>query len=274
MKRSITLGTLAASLAAFATLGLTTIARADVSDRLYDFTDAYYQQNGINPAALTGRKQAPSATAVVDIPFFSFQRNVRVIGMGGTYTANGSIAFFAVVAGFGPTGFTNDAAGKRARQIADSNVEYLFPKLGTDPIALTAQRQATIQDTSHGYFSNDPLGLWLHVWVNYTSAAFNTKDGQKALADLQQKNGPALDGTPIIKTTSDIANLQSKGFVTLSTRNDGLRYAVCPEIRDPRRGGIAPDAFLNTARKPDGSPLDPTFLNQFNSLRSTGEWAR
>src|SRR5215813_14406930 len=77
-------------------------AHADVSDRLYDFTDTYYQQNGIAPSKLAGRKQAPSANAVIDTPFFSFQRNVRVIGLGGTYVSNGSIAYFAVMAGFGP----------------------------------------------------------------------------------------------------------------------------------------------------------------------------
>ena len=273
MKILRTLSVLAAS--AFALVAFNAApARADVTDRLYDFTDAYYAQNGINPAKLAGRKQAPAANAVFDTPFFAFQRNVRVIGLSGTYTANGSIAYFTVMAGFGPDGFTNDAVGQRARQIADTYAEYLFPKLGTDPIALTAQRQATVQDTDHGYFSNDPLGLWLHVWVNYTSQAFNTKDGQKALADLQKKNGLALDGTPIIKTTSDISNLFSKGFVTLSTRNDGLRYAVCPEIRDPRNGGIAPDAFINSLRKPDGTFLDPAFAANFLSLQSTGNWAR
>lgn len=273
MKRVRNLCTFAAALSAFAAF-LSTPARADVSDRLYDFTDAYYQLNGINPAALTGRKQAPSASAVVDKPFFAYQRNVRIIGLSGTYTANGSVAFFSVLAGFGLNGFTNDAAGQHARQIADSYVEYLFPQRGTDPIGLGAQRQATIHDTDHGYFSNDPLGLWLHVWVNYTDAAFNTRDGQKALADLQKKNGLALDGTPIIKTTSDLTNLANKGFVTLTTRNDGLRYAVCPEIRDPRKGGIAPDAFLNTLRKPNGAPLDPTFPTQFTALQTTGDFAR
>lgn len=273
MKRVRTLCTLAAALSALTVFNINA-ARADITDRLYDFTDAYYKQNGIDPAKLAGRKQAPSANAVVDTPFFAYQRSVRIIGLSGTYTANGSLAFFSVLAGFGPDGFTNDAAGQRARQIADTYAEYLFPQRGTDPVGLGAQRQATIHDTDHGYFSNDPLGLWLHVWVNFTDKAFNTKDGQKALADLQQKNGLALDGTPIIKTTSDIANLQSKGFVTLSVRNDGLRYAVCPEIRDPRNGGIARDAFLNTLRRADGSPVDSAFVTNFNSLQSTGNWAR
>ena len=180
---------------------------------------------------------------------------------------------FAVLAGFGPDGFTNDAAGQRAHQIADSYIEYIFPQRTADPLGLANARQAVVHANNNGYFSNDPLGLWLHVWVNYTNAAFNTRDGQKALADLAQKNGLALDGTPIIKTTSDISNLVSKGFVTLQTRNDGLRYAVCPEIRDPRNGGIAPDAFINPLRKPDGSLLDPAFTSNFLSLQSTGDWA-
>lgn len=259
---------------AAAMFAVTPSASADVTDRLYDFTDAYYQQNGINPVKLAGRKQAPSANAVIDTPNFFWQRNVRVIGTSGTYTSNGSIAYFAVMAGFGPDGFTNDSAGQRARGIADTYIEYLFPQRTADPIGLANARQATIQDTSNGYFSNNPLGLWLHVWVNFTPNAFNTKDGQQALADLARKNGLALDGTPIIKTLSDLNNLYSKGFVTKLTRNDGLRYAVCPIIRDPRRGGIAPDAFLNTARKPDGSPLDPAFTTNFASLQRTGEWAQ
>lgn len=249
-------------------------AQADVQDRLFDFTDAHYAKNGIDPAKLAGRKQAPSASAVIDIPFFSWQRNVRVIGTSGTYTANGSIGYFAVMAGFGPDGFTNDAAGKKAKQIADSYAEFIFPQRTADPIGLGGARQATIQDTSNGYFSNNPLGLWLHVWVNFTPAAFNTRDGQKALADLAKKNGPSLDGTPIIKTKSELDNLYSKGFVTKLTRNDGLRYAVCPLIKDPRFGGIPADAFLNTAKKPDGTPLDPAFVTNFLSLQTTGDWAK
>ncbi len=248
--------------------------RADVSDRLYDFTDAYYKQNGIDPARLVGRKQAPSANAVIDTPILSSQRNVRILNYGGAYGASGSIAYFAVFAGFGPDAFTSDAAGTRARQIADSYVEYIFPQRTADPLGLANARQAVIHANNNGYFSNDNLGLWLHVWVNYTDAAFNTKDGKKALADLAQKNGLALDGTPIIKTTSDLDNLASKGYITRQNRNDGLRYAVCPEIRDPRKGGIAPDAFLNTARKPDGSFLDPAFSTNFISLQTTGDWAQ
>ena len=262
------------SLCALSLLSAPLLARADVSDRLFDFTDAYYRQNGIDPAKLAGRKQAPAANAVFDAPFFPYQRNVRILGYGGAYGANGSDVFFAVFAGFGPDGFTNDAAGSRARQIADAYAEYIFPQRTADPLGLANARQSALHANNNGYFSNDPLGLWLHIWVNFTDKAFSTRDGQKALADLAKNNGLALDGTPIIRTKSEIANLASKGYVTLSTRNDRLRYAVCPEIRDPRDGGIAPDAFINPLRKPDGSFLDPDFSVNFLSLQRTGDWAR
>lgn len=251
---------------------LASAASAAVTDRLYDFTDDYYRANGVDPAHLAGRKQAPSASAVVDVPNFSYQRPVRVIGTNSAYGANGFPAFFAVMAGGGPDMFTADKAGTKARSIADSFAEYIFPKLGADPTALGGGRQSALHDNNHGYFSNNPLGLWIHVWVNYTPSAFNTRDGQKALADLAKKNGLALDGTPLIKTVSDVENLISKGFVTRLTRNDGLRYAVCPEIHDPRNGGIAPDAFYNPIKKADGTNLEQWFVDAFNSLKTTGDW--
>ena len=134
----------------------------------------------------------------------------------------------------------------------------------------------TILDTRGGYFSNDKLGIWLHTWVVYTSTAFNTRDGQKALADLAGKNGSSLDGTPIIASASDMDNLASKGFVTLTNRplTDTLRYAICPVIKDPRNGGIAPDQFLALTVKPDGTPLEPDFAAQFKSLQTTGRDAK
>lgn len=253
-------------------VALPVVASASVLNRLYDFTDDYYRANGVDPAKLAGRKQAPSASAVIDKPNYSWQRNVRVIGTSAAYGANGSPAFFAVMAGGGPDIFTKDKAGANARQIADSFPEYIFPKRGGDPTALGGSRQSAMHDNNHGYFGKDPLGLWIHVWVNYTDKAFNTKDGQKALAELERKNGLALDGTPLIKTVSEVENLYSKGFVTKLTRNDGLRYAVCPEIQDPRNGGIAPDAFYNPTKRPDGSLLEPWFAEAFSSLQTTGDW--
>ncbi len=42
-------------LLAVALLGAPLLAKADVEDRLYDFTDTYYLQNGVNPALIAGR---------------------------------------------------------------------------------------------------------------------------------------------------------------------------------------------------------------------------
>ncbi|HTE20284.1 MAG TPA: hypothetical protein VK689_18110, partial [Armatimonadota bacterium] len=150
-----------------------------------------------------------------------------------------------------------------------------FPVRGTDPLGLGAMRQSVILDMRNGYFSGNPLGLWIHVWVNYTDRAFNTLDGQRELSDLARRNGRALDGTPILRTQSDIDRLFSRGLITKLVRplNDPLRYAICPVIKDPEDGGIAPDQFLAITRRADGTPVEPFFLRNFLSLQQTGEEA-
>lgn len=241
-------------------------------DRVYDFTDAYYRANGVDPAKINGRRQAPTAQAVVDVPNFSYQRNVRMIATNAGYGSNGSPQFFVVLGGNGDELFTKDAAGRNAKKIADSFAEYIFPRRGANPVGIPNGRQAFLHQNNNGYFSKNPLGLWIHVWVNFTDKAFNTRDGQKALADLKKKNGLSLDGTPIIRTESEIDNLYSKGFVTKLTTNDASRYAICPEIRDPRDGGIAPDAFATFNKREDGSYLEPDLVNAWNSLKNSGDW--
>jgi hypothetical protein len=252
----------------------TSPTRADVEDRLYDFTDAYYLQNGVNPAAIEGRRQAGTPLATTDAPFFSFQRNVRALLTLPAYDHSGNPWFFTVLGGGSASLFTNNAAGQRARQIVDASPEYIFPRRGTDPFGLGAFRQSVILDMRNGYFSNNRLGLWVHTWVSYTDRAFNTADGRKELNDLAQKNGLDLDGTPIIRTVGDVDRLFSKGLITKQTApaTSGLRYAICPVIKDPTDGGIAPDQFLAYTRLPDGTPLEP-FLRNFLSLQQTGDWA-
>ncbi len=213
---------------------------------------------------------------MIDTPVLSSQRNVRALLTLPAYGGSGEVEFFTVLGGGNQDLFTKDAAGDRARGIAEKFHEYVFPKRGTDPVGLGAVRQGFMLDTRNGYFSNDPLGLWLHVWVAYTDKALNTKDGQKKLADLAKKNGLDLDGTPIIASASDVDNLAKDGYISLTTRalTDTLRYSICPVVKDPRNGGIAPDQFLRFTLKPDGTPLEPDFVAQFESLRTTGREAR
>ena len=265
----------------FLTLAVITLALApapapaDEQDRPYDFTDAYYRQNGVNPAAITARRQPVPPLATVDAPFFASQTNVRATLTLSAYGDSGSPQYFTVLGELSGPSFTNDAAGRRAKQVADAAPEYIFPRRGTDPLGLGAFRQSSVLDMRNGYYSNNPLGLWVHTFVSYTNAAFNTADGRKALNDLARKNGLDLDGTPIIATVGDIENLFKKGYITKLTRAQDAegRYAICPVIKDPTQGGIAPDAFLFYPAAADGTPVEPFFLRNFLSLQQTGRWA-
>jgi hypothetical protein len=251
-------------------------SRADVTDRLYDFTDAYYTSNGVNPAAIQGRRQAVPPAAVEDTPNFPYQRDVRALLTLPAYDDSGHPHYFTVMGSGSASLFAAGAAGQNAKHVADKTFEYIFPQQGTDPNGLGAFRQSVVLDMRNGYFSNNPLGLWTHVWVSYTSAAFDTKAGKKALADLARKNGLDRDGTPLITSVSDIDNLFSKGFISKQQRssNDPLHYAICPVTKEPRNGGIAHDQFLSYTLATDNeSPLEPSFLLNFLSLQQTGDWA-
>src|SRR5215211_7505036 len=254
------------------------LTRAGVEDRLFDFIDPYYYQNGVDASRIFGRRQVTgNGNSIFDTPNFWFQRNVRAQRLNPAYSDSGKPTFWAVMGDVNNEGFTADAAGANAKVLANRYVLYVFPTRTGNPIGHGNNRQADIVDLSGGYFSNDPLGLWLHVWISYTDRAFNTSDGRKALTDLQQKNGLALDGTPIIKTKSELENLLSKGFAAKRFRkadgSEGPMYGICPVIKDPADGGIAPNDTLGLVRKADGTPLEPEFLRQFESLRTTGSWA-
>jgi hypothetical protein len=49
-------------------------------------------------------------------------------------------------------------------------------------------------------------------------------------------------------------------------------YGICPVIKDPANGGIAPADTLAFIRKPDGTPLEPSIVNAFTSLQTTWNW--
>jgi hypothetical protein len=253
------------------------VARAEVQNRLYDFTDDFYRKNGIDPAKIINRRQGVAPLGAIDAPFFSYQRNVRALLTLPAYDHSGAPVFWTVMGEFNFDAFTKDAAGESARQIVDNMIEYVFPTKDGNPVGLGNLRQSVMLDMRNGYFSNNPLGLWTHVWVSYTPRAFNTAEGKKVLADLQKRNGLALDGTPIIKTLSELDNLFSKGLAAKRLRNpdgsEGSLYSICPVNKDPRNGGIAADQFLAYTRKTDGTPLEPSFVRHFDSLRFTGNWA-
>lgn len=254
-----------------------TPAFADKKDRLFDFTDAYYRANGVDPTKIAGRRQAGDGRGVLDNkPPSKNQRNVRAIWTQPAYNHSGDLEFFTTMGGLAGNGFLNNAAGRKARQIAESFPEFVFPKFNaTSPTALGQDRQAVVLEMRHGYFSKNPLGLWLHVWVNYTDDALDTEWGQEVLAELAEENGIGADGLPIIRTIDEIEDLEEMGLVTLTTLpdTDARRYAICPVMKDPTDGGIARDAFLTDARDADGDPAEPWLRANFLSLQRTGDWA-
>src|SRR5687768_16876579 len=114
-------------------------ARADVEDRLYDFTDAYFLANGVNPANIVGRREAASPLATADTPNFNFQRNVRALLTLPAFDHSGDENYFTVLGAGSTSLFTNNAAGRRARQIADAAPEYVFPKKSAGPMSLSTR---------------------------------------------------------------------------------------------------------------------------------------
>src|SRR4029453_4682533 len=104
------------SLLAIAMLASPSLMKADVEDRLYDFTDAYYLENGVNPALIQGRLQ-PGPIAVIDTPIFSCKGNGCAFLTLPAYDHSANINYFAVLGGFSAAAFTANSAGREARGI-------------------------------------------------------------------------------------------------------------------------------------------------------------
>ncbi len=252
----------------------------DTGDRepIFDFTNAYYLENGVRPGRLVGRRNGTDGLSVFDEPLHPNQRNVRITLTAPAFDHSGNLFFFAPNGLVPRNGFTNDAAGQEARAIAEEFAIYEFPRATNGPGVVFPKRQASLVDLSGGYFSNDPLGLWVLIFVTYTDAAFETEEGQAALAELAARNGTDLDGTPIIRTLSEISSLADAGFVDLHKRprngSEGERYFVCPVFKDPRDGAIAADAFLDMVRDDNGEvlPAEAFMLDEFLCLQHTGDF--
>lgn len=254
-------------------------SRAASGDRtpIFDFTDDFYRSHGVDPAKLVGRRSGTDGISVPDKAPDNSHRDVRVTFTLPAYDTSGGRHFFTVLSDLAPEPFTATTAGTSARRLAEASPVYVFPTLTGDPLGVGNSRQADMIDMSHGYFSNNPLGLWVHVFVTWTPKALDTTAGRQALAELKRKNGASLDGTPIIRTESELVTLTRAGYTKQTKRpvTQQGRYFVCPVYKDPRDGAIAPDAFLATVRRPDGTPLpaERGFVSDFESLQDTGDFA-
>jgi hypothetical protein len=195
----------------------------------FDFSNAFYLANGIDPSKIANRVgTATSASAfVVDNSNTNPDRtNIRIIETTGGFNHEGNPLYYTVNGFVDRDTFTNNAAGQKALATAQFFTAYIFPKASGDPlgIALSNRRQDNVFDTRNGYFIANPLGIWQPVFVSFTPAAFNTDVGRATLAQLAAKNGTNLDGTPVITQAIEVDDLRKKGLVALQTRAlDGLQ---------------------------------------------------
>ncbi len=271
---------LSRTLTALCAAPFATVALAqDTDPRPYDFSDAFYLTNGVDPALLVNRVDGMDGVSVLeDAPPDEDHNNVRVLLTIPAYDHAGHAVYFNAVSFLFAETFTDDAVGREAREIADAFPLYAFPVHDNPDIEIFPKRQEDVIDLRNGYFSNDPLGLWETVIVRFTDDAFTSPDGRRTLARLVWENGLSLDGTPVIKDAGDIENLTADGFMTQRRLNrdgsEGPPWFACPVIEDPRDGAIARDAFLAAVLLDDGTPLpaSPEFVEQFDCLQQTGEF--
>jgi hypothetical protein len=194
----------------------------------FDFTDAFYLQNGIDPAKILNRvngtcpaSDMPSCSVVDNSNTDPNRRNIRVLSTTGGWDINGNPLFYNIFGMVTPATFTNDTAGQTAMNIANTFEAYIFPKANGDPLspALSNRRHDNVFATTPDYFTGgNPLGLWIAVFVNYTIPANPTKEQRKALDDLAAKNGRDLDGTPQIHTPDELDMLEGLGLAAEQTR--------------------------------------------------------
>jgi len=258
----------------------------DLGTSPFDFSDAAYRAHGVVPENIVLRVGTAARTGdfVVDNSNTDpNRRNIRTIETTPGTTGTSGLTYANIFGVLNSTSFERNAAGgltargQAAFNTAEHFRVFIFPKASNGSILdpfLPNKRQDNVFDTRDGYFSNDPLGMWLAVWVVYTPKAFTT-EGRKELDPIAATNGRDLDSTPILTSPSQIDNLAEKGLVELRTRpvNDGVfRWVICPIPDDPRDGFIRPDAFIRDVKRSDGTPVFPALGNNFRCLQQSGDW--
>ena len=286
-RRTLRLAVFAVSLASAAALafGTTGYAGGGLGQSPFDFSDATYRSQGVVPENIVLRVGTSSRAGdfVIDNSNTDPTRtNVRTIETTPGTTGTSGLTYANIMGVLNSSGFERNGAGaltsrgQAAFDTAERFRVFIFPKASNGSILdpfLPNKRQDNVFDTRDGYFSNDPLGLWVAVWVVYTPKAF-TASGRKELDPIAATNGRDLDGTPILTSPSQLDGLASKGLVELRTRpvdDPVFRWVICPIPSDPRNGYIRPDAFIRTVTN-NGVPVFPALKNNFLCLQQTGDW--
>jgi hypothetical protein len=270
---------------AFGTAGLAD-GGGNIGQSPFDFSDATYRAHGIVPENIVLRvgDAGRAGDFVIDNTNTDpLRRNVRTIETTPGTTGSSGLTYANIFGVLNSASFERNASGQltsRGAQAFDTAERFrvfIFPKASNGSILdpfLPNKRQDNVFDTRDGYFSNDPLGLWVAVWVVYTPKAF-TAEGRKELDPIAATNGRDLDGTAILTSPSQIDGLASKGLVELRTRpvdDPVFRWVICPIPEDPRDGFIRPDAFIRDVTRPGDVPVFPALRNNFRCLQQSGDW--
>lgn len=181
-----------------------------VDPQPFQFSDEFYRDNGIDPGKIIDKLDCGDPRTACDevAPGENFS-DVRIRETTGGFEQDGKLLYYTVPGKLGPDAFLANEAGRRARNLADTFIAYLFPRAGGNPLspAFPNRRQDNIFDTRGGYFSNNPLGLWRITFVSWDGpnvARMHCRDTMDHMAD---SNGLDLDGTPVIRTVAEIENL-------------------------------------------------------------------
>lgn len=196
------------------------------TDQAHDFNDSFYLENGLNPQSSDFRRRFEDDDGSPFLPF-SVETNTtdptrsttRILPVNCGYDAAGStLCYPGPPVFFGEKSFLNNAAGDRARELAEFRA-FIFPKADGDPLSPAApnRRQDNLFETTKGYVGVNPLGLWRLTFVKYTRRAF-TRKGRRVLTPLHVQNGTDLDGTPIIKRLHVLLDLERQGLVEFNVR--------------------------------------------------------
>lgn len=222
-------------------LGATQAAGDDVQP--FQFSDAFYLENGIDRLAVldhfvfpdakfptvcttAGPLAFPCRTSLETSPDPDVWNDVRVIETTVGFKHNGNWLSYMAPSKFVMASFLDNSAGDETFDICEEYRAFLFPLAAGIPDAPGApnRRHDNIFETNNGYFSNNPLGCWRLNFVAWDGPNVNSEDCQDEADDLADDNGVDKDGTPVITRLNDVEDLEEDGCVTVIQRPlDGSR---------------------------------------------------
>jgi hypothetical protein len=223
--------------------------------RPFDYSDKFYQTNGVWPDSILDRRNGNDSLSVVDYISDPAFRNVRLIATMPAYGTGGEMLFWNPYGELTRDAFIADETGEHAMQVATRFPVFFFPS-STAP---GKDRQSVLIEIGDGYQEKNPLGLGLAITVEYTPE-IRTEAGALIIAELAKRNGLSLDRTPIIRTAKEIYELTRLGMVKQRVRGSEGSYqspfVIAKVIMDPALGAISPDAYLNYLTDRNGTPLE------------------